>query len=266
MKLHLMQNDNIIHTYDIPIFGEESDSEKTLKKLRNIWRDACNFRDNVDGVVRLNFRGEVDAAGKEAIAVGMNIGQFAKILSYYVNAYLPKTEGAAAVKSIFAEEPGLSLDTTLDWIQHTGEVKNFAMGKYGVFNFHFYPPMEWAKYSMTTIAGAASFMPFEIQDYSVICNAITKCPKGARPMVWLNPTIIQAFCETAECDIDYAKMQAYVSSFVIIAALENDGTIDDAMVTQLWESLRNFCEDDCSIEMLQGLYDSAETLLHTVLK
>lgn len=258
MKFHVLQNDEIINSYNIDVFGDTPD-EKVIGALRRMWRDMCAWRDDADCLVRLKVQGEIDGDGKNEVALGLNLLEFTKHMGYMANAYIPKAEGSAAIKAIF-DKNCLSWPKTLNCIQETGKIVPFLPSSNGIFSFHFYEPDEWARYSMTTIAGAANFVPFEIQDYSVICKSITECPAKARPMVWVNPSIVEAFISMQDSDVSMETMQTYLSSFIIVAGLESGGDIDDMMATQLWAAMRNFAEDGDTFA-LKDLYNSAEKLL-----
>lgn len=260
MKFSVIHGEDIIKQYDMPIFGDDSCNEKILSTIRKMWRDICDWRDSADCVVRISIRGEIDAVGKNEVAIGLNLVGFCNVMAYYANAYLPKAEGAAALRAIF-EDSCLSWESTRDYIMDHGKIKPFLPESAGVFSFHFYEPQEWAKHSMVAIAGAGDFIPYHIQDYSVICDTVNQCPAKARPMIWVNPYIVRAFIKTQDSDMVATTMQTYASSFIITAALEaHEGEVDDGMVYQLWDAMRAFAEDGDSFA-LKDIYNSAEQLL-----
>ena len=259
MVLQILQNDDKLFEYEFPLFAEECDDEKVISKLRKMWREMCDWRDNADCLVRLRVVPVIDKSAQMAAALAINIGEFAKIIALYCNAYLPKTEGLKAIGAIFDAEC-LSWPRTVEYYSKNGQAKPFLPSTYGVFSFHFYDPAEWAKYSMETIALSGEFVPYDIADYSVLCNAVRECPSKCRPMIWVNPFIAKAFIEAQDSDLNMATMQTYVSSFIINAAFNTDGKIEDQLVSQVWDAMRVFAEEEDAFS-LRDMFNSAEHLI-----
>lgn len=259
MLLQVYQNEDKLFEYDFPIFAEECEDSKILNKLRKMWREMCDWRDNADCLVRLKVVPVIDKNAQMAAALAINLGEFAKVIGLYCNAYLPKTEGLKAINLIFEAEC-LSWPRVVDYYREHGQAKPFLASGYGVFSFHFYDPAEWAKYNMETIALSGEFVPYDVADYSVLCNAIRECPSKCRPMVWVNPNIAKAFLEAQDSDVNVATMQTYISSLIITAAYNTDGDIEDQLVTQVWDAMRVFAEDEDAFA-LRDMFTSAERLI-----
>jgi hypothetical protein len=258
MKFHVYQKEELVGDYEVDLFDDETDEEKAFSKFRKMWRDMVNLRDKMDCPPRFKIQGEIDSKVQNAIALGMNIGKFGETIALFCNAFIPRAVGAAALKSIFD-------DNCLTWpkcnqqLTERGEMQPYLPSSNGIYSFHFYEPLEWAHYSMSSIANASGYVPFDVQDYGMLCRAVRQCPKGARPMVWINPHLAKAFIEVNESEITPVMVQTYISSFVIVSALTNE-EVDDDMVDQLWAALEGFLDMEDENQMVE-LYHAAETAL-----
>ena len=262
MKLVVLKNGNHLKNYGIDFFKQNADPSTLANRIARIWREMCTERDTtaVEGqhpIYQVMIRQDRNVLQGAALMV--NIEAFAKTITWFLNAGVPKTEGALALKNIFHRNV-LTMDDALEQIATDGKFKPYSLSSTGIFCFHFYEGKEWAQLSTGTIAGAAYHLPFDVQDYSQICKAAAQAPAGSRPMVWINAYLTNAFLQRAKNGTDFTQIQLLVSSFIIIAAFTNPNVSDD-LAYQLWDAVYALTDAENPLEFLRGYYNTAEQYL-----
>ena len=265
MKVAMTSSDRTVAEWDIPFEVSENTNNRVWFALARLWKDACRIRDLRD--VKADFRftttvpmGDAEKANANAIFT-INSGEFFKSVQYLLNAYVPQGIGTVMLRTIFdSESHCIMLDELVDHARFEGKVSGFPTMKYGIFAFHFFEGKVWAEKSADAIANICTTIPFDVQDYSVICNAVRRCPVGAHPFVWLNPYLAMTWKSAYDSKVTMRQIQFFVSSFIIVSAYNAGDTIDDQLITQLWEALDNFIETE-DFDSLNTLYQNAEECL-----
>lgn len=265
MKITMTSGDRPVAEWDVPFELSEDTNNKIWFALARLWKDACRIRDLRD--IKADFRfiptvpmGDPTQANANAIFT-VNIGEFFKAIQYLLNAYVPQGIGSVMLRTMFdSESHCIMLDELVTHARFEGKVTGFPTMKYGLFSFHFFEGKVWAEKSADAIANICTTIPFDVQDYSVICNAVRRCPVGARPFVWLNPYLAMTWKSAYDSKVTMRQIQFFVSSFIIVSAFNAGDAIDDQLITQLWEAVDNFVETE-DYNSLNTLYQNAEECL-----
>lgn len=261
MKVITTLNQEEFDTRNIEFMAHGVSDDEILKEMKSLWNKICAARDGVEELSRFYIRSELDSTAHSAVVLSFNVNKFLEFVTYLANAYIPRLEGNKAIIDFYNSHI-ISMDRTTMAYSKTGKYHSIMQSSCGIFSFHFYPGNEWANMRLETAAGAGQYVPYDIMDYSVLMDCVRKCPKGARPMAWINPFIYRGFIEAGESDMDYNRFIIFASSLIITTAFNTtEGDVTDDMANQLWVPLKNFIDEGGPMSDLKAAYDNAENLL-----
>lgn len=246
--------------------GSAASTKKVLKaEYRKMWRYCCMSRDrytNAKGDEELracHFSAHTDIdTDLTGLAASLQIQNqnLIRCVVNMLNAYVPKALGDVVLDELFELLPfAYATGMTLK-----GKMQMMSPNHIGIYSTIPYTTKDFEDHSFGVLANTAATYNYDKVMYAEVCKFVLSCDADHRPVVWLNPIIMDAMMKLWTPDVcgtttepkdamSSSALQAYSSSFINLSAcLMGAGeTFDELTILQYWETMEGIITSQSDI-------------------